>query len=283
MTSRSDVSIHKILLALDPSLQGSGTLQAAVELAAGLGAQLEGIFIEDTELLNVAGLPFASEFDPSFGTVRRLDSSMMERSLRGQAQRVRQAFAEAADALQVRWAFQVTRGSIAAELLAAALQADLLVLGAASTGTVYRRRSRVDPAAREVLTRASCSVAVLGHAATQGTAVVVLVDRWPEARRSLEVAARIAARGKEPVTVLLPPASPEETRQIEDEIEGLLGPHGSGWRSRRLEAPTAESLLRATEDARAKCLVLRAGTGILTQDALDRLVTASSCSVVLIR
>ena len=48
-------TIRRILVALDASPHSQAALQAASELAAALKAELVGIFVEDVNLLHLAG------------------------------------------------------------------------------------------------------------------------------------------------------------------------------------------------------------------------------------
>ena len=51
--------VRRILVALDASTQSLAALRTAVTLAAELGAELEGLFVEDTNLMRMAMLPVA--------------------------------------------------------------------------------------------------------------------------------------------------------------------------------------------------------------------------------
>ncbi len=106
-------------------------LEAAVELAADLDAELVGIYVEDINLIRLAALPAVLETGEASAHTRRLESSRMDRQLRSQASRAAQAMALAASRAQIRWTFTVARGSIETELLQAANEADLFILGRA--------------------------------------------------------------------------------------------------------------------------------------------------------
>jgi K+-sensing histidine kinase KdpD len=49
-----ELVVKRILIALDPSRRGQSALQAAAHLAAGTGAELAGLFVEDINLLRLA-------------------------------------------------------------------------------------------------------------------------------------------------------------------------------------------------------------------------------------
>jgi hypothetical protein len=92
-------------------------------------AELIGLFVEDVDLIHFAGLPFASEVGYVSAARRTLDVNAMERSLRALAREAHDALRAAAVERSARWSFRVTRGSAPAELLAAAQDADLVILG----------------------------------------------------------------------------------------------------------------------------------------------------------
>ena len=58
---------NRILVALDASPQSEAALRAAAELAALLEAELEGLFVEDINLLHLCGLPFGREIRLVYG------------------------------------------------------------------------------------------------------------------------------------------------------------------------------------------------------------------------
>ena len=116
------MTLHRIVVALDGRTR-SDDLEAAAALAGGVGAELFGLFIEDLDLLRFASLPFAREIGLSPALRRSLDVASLERDLRERAARAERAIAGTAGRAAVRWSFRVTRGFVAAELLAAAAEA----------------------------------------------------------------------------------------------------------------------------------------------------------------
>ncbi len=72
--------IRRILVALDASGASLAALDAAARLAATLEAELLGLFVEDEDLLRLAGLPCAREVGFTFTQARRMESADMERA-----------------------------------------------------------------------------------------------------------------------------------------------------------------------------------------------------------
>ncbi|NIV32483.1 MAG: universal stress protein, partial [Anaerolineae bacterium] len=123
------LTIRRILVALDASPHSLAALEAAVDLAARFEAELAGLFVEDENLLRLADLPFVSEIGVFTATRRRVDGGEMERQIRVQGRRVREIFTVRTRRAQVTWSFRVVRGTVLSEVLSAASEADVLVLG----------------------------------------------------------------------------------------------------------------------------------------------------------
>lgn len=122
------MKIRRIIIGLEPAPRSRATLEAAARLAAQLEAELVGLFVENINLLHFAALPFAREVGFASASRRALDLEGMERSLRGLAREARQMLAAVAGRVPVRWSFRVARGTAAGELLAAAADADLVIV-----------------------------------------------------------------------------------------------------------------------------------------------------------
>ena len=121
------MKIRRIVMGLELAPFSRPVLEAAVALAQRMEAELVGLFVEDEDLLHFAGLPFAREVGISSATPRALDVESMERALRALAKDAQETLAALAERTPVRWSFRVVRGSLAAELIAAAGEADLII------------------------------------------------------------------------------------------------------------------------------------------------------------
>lgn len=128
------MKIRRIVVGFDPAPCSWPVLEAAAELAQSMEAELVGLFVESQDLLHFAGLPFAREMGLASATRRALDVKAMERSLRALAGEARRTLAAIAGRTSVQWSFRVARGSLAAELLAAAGEADLLIANVEQPG-----------------------------------------------------------------------------------------------------------------------------------------------------
>jgi nucleotide-binding universal stress UspA family protein len=274
-------TIRRILVALDASLHSLAALDAASELADTLKAELIGIFVEDVNLLYLAGLPFAREVRYLSGADRPLDSLSMERALRVQAEQVRQTLAGVARRRQIRWSFRVVRGQVAAELLTAAQEADLLALGRASWALT--RRVRLGATAREVVTQALGPVLLLQHGHAICPPVQLVYDRSAAARRALTTATHMVSITGGHLTVIIVTDAPDGAQRLQEEIGGQLQAQQIKGHYRQLVNPSAAELAQALRTTGGGTLIISADNPLLEGEGLSTLLDAIDCSVVLVR
>jgi nucleotide-binding universal stress UspA family protein len=272
---------QRILVALDASPHSLAALEAAVALAADLQAELMGLFVEDADLLRLAGLPFARELGLYSPAPRPLDEPQVERALRARARRAERALAAMADRAQVRWSFRVARGTISAELLAAAAEADLISLGRA--GWSPTGRCRVGSTAREVLSQASGSALIVRQGVHLRLPIVAVFDGSALAAKALATAARLAQGKEGELLVLVAADDPDETRRLQAQAAGWLQARGVGARFRQLTEAAVPKLMHMLKTEWCGMLVLPAESALLRDEALTTLVEELDFPVLLIR
>jgi hypothetical protein len=103
-------------------------LHAALALAPATEGGLLGIFVEETDLLQLAALPFAREIAFPASTGRDIDAASMARALRARAHDVERTLARTMAGRDIAWTFEVARGSSFAAVLARTAENDLAVL-----------------------------------------------------------------------------------------------------------------------------------------------------------
>jgi len=272
-------TIRRILVALDASFHSLAALEAAAELAASLEAEWQGLGGEDANLRRLAGLSVAREVRYPFAAPARLDRARMERELRAQAAQARQALAAACEQRQVKWSFRVVRGEVAPEVLAAALEADLLILGKASRPLV--RRVRMGSTARAAAAQCPRSVLLLQRDKAISTPVVVAYDGSNPSRQALVMAAHLARKKGGFLTILIVAGAVDAAQRLQVQVAGLLRGQGLIARYRRLTSAGVATLTREVQAERSGVLVL-SGT-ILAPEPLQTLLDEVDCPVLLVR
>jgi nucleotide-binding universal stress UspA family protein len=247
-------TIRRILVALDASSHSLAAVEAAVELAARLEAELSGLFVEDVELLRLAECPGARELDYFSAREAPLSRATMESRLRAQSEQARRALGAAADRLHVRWSFRTVRGSVTPAILAAATEADLLAMG--TVGWSFGPLIRMGSTAIGVVTSAIPVLLVSEERLPHDVRLVVYYDGSATARRSLLAAEQLAKPGTNEITVLLAAANRDRVSAMRDEVDALLKGKGIAVRYREIDPQDEMSLFRALKAEQPGSLVL---------------------------
>lgn len=218
-TSSSSPVFRRILVALDASPHSRAALDLSVQLAADLGADLEGVFVKDENLLRAAQLPFAKEVRTHSVSPKALSNRRVQRQLRHQAERAEAALQEATEQAQVSYNFRVVEGQVTQQLLRAAEETDLVAMGKTSTQSSRRRLGTTSQA---LLAESSTPVLVLRRMVRRRPPLFTYYDGSDTARTALRTAARLAARGT-PLTVFLPASDEAQREQLRKEVHETLG------------------------------------------------------------
>ena len=194
-------------------------------------AELLGLFVEDEDVLRLAGLPFAGVVRVPSGVHEPLDRTRAEAELRALAGRARDALARVASTARLGFTFAVERGRVVATVLAASEGVDLLVLGAG--GLRRSGRAGAGETALAAAERARSSVLLLPDGARFGEPVVAVDDGSPGAPRALAVARALAGGGGAAVVVAPPAATGGVPAALARLDPGLVvvaggGRHGAG-------------------------------------------------------
>jgi nucleotide-binding universal stress UspA family protein len=280
MNARNDdVPFRRILVALDSSHHSLAALEAAVELAAGMQAELRGLYVEDVKLLRAADSPATRQVRYPFVSGAKLDPQHMERQLRAQASQARRALAAICERRKVKWSFQVARGEVAHEVVAAAEEVDMLILGRVSRPLI--RRIRLGSTALAAAVQAPCCVLLLQRDENIKPPVVVTYDGSPVARRAIKIAARLARRNDGYLAVLIVADAPDEEYRLQAEMADWLRRQGLLVRFRRLPEASVPALIQAMQTERGGVLVL--SSTILHLSPLQKLLDETECPVLLVR
>lgn len=271
--------IQRILVALDASRHSLAALKAVIGLASSLKADLDGLFVEDINLLRLAGSPLAREVLYPYVTTGPLSPRRMRRELRAQAEQARRSLAAACEVRQVKWSFRVVRGEVAPEILAAAQKADLLSLGTVSRPLL--QRMRMGSTARAAAEGASCCVLLHQRDVDFNAPVVALYDDSPTAQIALNRAAHFAQNRGGHLVALLLSTTVNETRQLRARASKLLRGRKLIVRYRQLANADAATLTYQVYAAGGGMLVL--GSSVLHLEELETLLDEIGCPVLLAR
>jgi nucleotide-binding universal stress UspA family protein len=271
----TDITIRRIAVALDASEHSQRALETAARLAASLKAELEGIFVEDIDLIHLAGLPFLREIRLASLAQEAVNLQRMERELRAIARQVRQTLEFVAQREGISCSFRVRRGRVEAELMEAAMEVDVLTLGRAGAPLSHRLRLRVQESVIATPPRP-------GQRRTPPS-VVVTFSGSENAKRALLAAANLAEREALDITVVIPDVPDTEARRLQALAESLLRSQKQRVGFVRLTGNGVQDLINAVGSCSSQVLIVERDTPLLEGDALWRCLNQVGCPVLLVR
>lgn len=260
---------RNIMVALDASASGRQALQTAARLAALMGAELEGVFVEDINLLRLAELPFLREVRPWSLAEESISSQRMQRELQTLARLARQMLEQTAMEMGIEYSFRVWRGHAAATTLAETFSADIISLGRvsslASTGhwTVTRTRAR----------RYHQSVAVIN----------VLFSETEQAKRALTAACSLAQDLQANLSILLPDSDQTDTAKLKKRAQKILDKLGQTAQFVPLHGAGVQALVQIARSCDSCVFMAEREHPLLQQSGLDQCLDALGCPVLLVR
>jgi nucleotide-binding universal stress UspA family protein len=269
--------IQRIVVSLDAASETATAIDTAVRLAARWRVPLHGIFIEDEELIGLAGLPFARQVTIGAG-IEPLTKGHVEEHFRAVAERTRRELAAAAERHGVEFSFEVVRGPLAPDALCR--EHDFVVAGSATRpiGDHFRISSRcwswMAIIARPFLLAKR-------EWETGGSIFILLRRRGPQSARTIDIAAQIAGFHNGALTVA---GTPDLARSdnFAAWVSGLLEGHSPSLQTEPVAAEPAALRQRIIE-LDCRLLILEAAEEDAGPDDLRELAEHLACDVLIIR
>lgn len=273
------VLLRRIVVGLDASRYSRAALLTAARLAEWLQSELVGLFIEDVDLLRFSRLPFAHEIVFPAAVPRKMDSGQLERLLRMRAAEIRRELEEEAQKRKIRYDFRVVRGPVHAEVLAAAVDADLMALGC--LGHSIARRARLGSTARLVVAQTRSAVLLAKPESDLDQPIAVLFDGSPASQRALQVALHLAQRTGQLGVMLWAEQDEDEQRLRQQVMDAVSGSPVTVTIHRPAAEP--DEFLRAVRQQAFSLLILSMTDSVLPPHLLEGLVEDEHQQILAIR
>lgn len=272
-------AFRRVLVALDSAAVGGPVLELAAGIAAAHACELSGLFVEDQDLLRLAGLPFAREIQLARAMSRTLAPEQLLQDLRAQAGLARAAMVRQAALHRLSWSFQVTQGRSEEAVLLAATTGDVIAMarGFGPLAGVGRFSERV----RLIAQRAPGALLLAGEPAVGRTgSVLLLYDASPAAEAMLGIAARLASARGQPLEIVLLGDAVADAGALQTRLRAAAG--GQQPPALRVWVPRDDAAaLRRAIDADGGLLVLPGDAPWLTPGRLEQIIEQTRQSIIL--
>jgi len=131
MSNTSKIEIvsarKRMLVVLDCFQDHQAILDIATNLAVKQKAEISALFVEDVNLLHLAGLPFATEVDRISSMERQMDQGRITSAMEKQARQIEKLLQQLQQQSKLQISLNVVRGHFTAEAMSA-VEVDLLLL-----------------------------------------------------------------------------------------------------------------------------------------------------------
>jgi hypothetical protein len=270
--------IERLVVQLDAASETQDAIDTAARLAAQAKVPLDGIFVEDEDLLGLANLPFACQTTLGAGT-EPLTLQHVECQLRVAAERTRQDLATAAKRHGVAWSFEVVRGSPVGARFGAS-ERDLVVASALTRPVAGQFRLECRWWSSMSATPGLFLLARRAWEAS-GAVLIILRDRSLGSVRLVDAAGRIAAARNTPVSVICT-AELARAEGFETWIADHLVPH-SGSPQIELAPADVTALLQRMLELDCGLLAIEASFVEEGPDRIRALVERLACDLLVVR
>lgn len=234
MTTDTDSrgNVARITVAVTAPRLSRRTLELAASIARRMHAELEALFVEESDLFGIADLPVTRETELASGIIRELDSARLARAMRAEAGNLRHELARLSAAGTPTAALRVVRGRYAAAAIEAAAHADVAIVHRASRIAPDRMRRPVWAA----------------------------FDGSPGSRRAIGVAAVIAAELGTTLVALVSPTAGNDVSARAAEARALAGAAADTLLTRTAPEGGPAMLAGAATTGGARALVMARDT-----------------------
>ncbi|MZR30098.1 universal stress protein [Sneathiella litorea] len=217
MAEPSSRKYRRVLLQIDAATLCQDTVGAAVEIAARLGGELHGLFIEDTDLVAVGELEFIHEFRLSSPTAHPLDLLTLESQLRAMARSVRRQLERAGNRQKVTIGFRSVRGDTWRTEEETSNDADLVIIE--STGRLHSRTYRGHRTNRRSAVANLCPTLLLKGGKRLTSFVTVICDSVEAAKLGVRTVTTLLGVKPENITLLPYALNDQECQELREIIE----------------------------------------------------------------
>ena len=265
----------RVIVAIGPAAPDAPALVAAAQLARAAGVELAALFVEDSNLLRLAELPFALEIGAASATMRRVVASEVEHALKRQAGELRRALADAVHGAQLEWTFETVRGRPVRVLLEASAEGDLVVFASSAVRTLAH------PELASAL-RTTLNAILAGAKPRRARPVAVALRPGQGALRALVAAHRLARENATELVLFLTERGAEGAELLAL-VDAWLGEHGAAARIAPLLDSTPEHLAEivASEDP---AVLFWPGDGVQEfASEIEALLEAIRCPLIVVR
>jgi hypothetical protein len=271
MTTRSEFSPRRVVVALDAAADFATTIEMAASVAVAWGARLHALFVEDESLWRLASLPFAQQVNTATALRDTVNEVELGAQLKLLARQVRTDLARIADAHSLAWTLESFRAVIGPNALSLGSD-ELLVVSTKSRPSA--NALRLGSPWKRTLDHVHQPLLLVPERPAARGPVAVVYDAATGGPDVLAASLRIARAGKRPLIVL---ASEDLTQSQQEDLARSLE---SRAKLLRVPAGSLRDLEEVVTSSRVTLLVM--GRNRIARDDASAFEPISASSALLV-
>ena len=270
--------IRRILIALDASPASQAALELAADLAVRHKAELVGIYVEDINLLRSAEISFTQEVGEFSAIPRRVDSRQVESEMKAHASRIEAMLSSIAGKANLQWTFRRVRGLIPGELMSAAEDTDLIILGKKG----WSEGKQIGSTAQKLAALSPVQSIILEHKVRPETPVLVIYDGSPSSQNVLKTASRICNPGST-LTILVLAENQAAAQELYDGLKNWIEEQAFKIQFRWVNDLEGKRVPNLALISGCEIVILPAQSEYYQPQAIISMVESADCAVLLVR
>jgi nucleotide-binding universal stress UspA family protein len=261
---------RRIVVHIDASSSYRRVFRSAAEIAARLGAELHGVFIEDRNLLNIGGLDFVREFSRFMPTAQILDSVRIEQQLKALARSAQNQLEHEATGRNLAAGFHTVREEFGSEAASIVSDADLIIIERTSQSHLLSAIFLSQPDKTEQ--PAHLPILLLKGNDGLHAPFIVLCDSQATAEDCLNFGASLAQKEDQEIIVLPCTASDPNTAPLVDKLKDTMQEVSATFHLAPPVKPEAEAIFRRLSASNNLLILARNGTLANDKILLQKLI-----------
>lgn len=256
MTDESEhngLLIKKVLVAMDSSRHSEVALQAAAAIAKTLEANIEGLFVQDTHLMQMSRFPSIAEVSLLTGDVKPIRKDELELQVRRLEARIKHRFEQISQNNRLSYSWKTMQGRVVEKLLEASRDADLVTIG--MKGEVYSGRKKLGSTAKAVIENSRSPVLILQKELRIGGSIIAIDNGTEAGVKGIELGLSLAAKTKSKL-LILKENEKQDVKTWKDELENLIGTTSVKVEARILDKVAIEALLNIMNREKGRLLIV---------------------------
>lgn len=252
------------------------TIDAALALAQALRVDVAGHFVEESNLLDLAGLPFAQAIRASGQSAMPIEISRMKQELAQAASTWRRTLVTRAERSRISCTFRTSTGEYCSEIAKATVESDFVVVNPANVARQGRARARAILDAMG----AYAGLVLLPERSRNPKGPVVLFVEAKADNEAYRLAARIAESAHTGLIVVASPGKDGNETALRSDLIEALGPD---LQMVYAGGPSSADMIAAVSAQNPSFIVWPGGDGAEDRDLAETLLRSTSAPLLLLR